>query len=1470
MRSRFSTGWRFTVVTAAVASLILLPFSQVLSSDRGTFIAGDQEGGPGKVQKGEKAPGQVPTFSRANYTWSYASGPFYGDQSVGQKDRRAGFFHTPVGIFDLAQGEPNFPGELKAKDARANAGPRYLVIQLDPETVKYGSFESIRDAIESNGGQIVRQLPDSTLIARVTPQGRSVIERSPDVYASILYPPAVKLHPSIGRIPLTDPAKAVSEVYELDVRLFQGEDADAIAQTLTSLGGNVRAVAPDTVRVEIHRSKLAEVAGIEGVEMVFEHIAPLPFSEETTTNVQTGKYNNGATPYHDVGVDGSGGGVGSPQILMVLDTGIQLDAADLSDTSMSPGTPSGTHRKVISYSTTAAFPGGRGDSAGCDEGISGGFTHGHLVAAVALGNATDVSMAYGDGFLATDPNGNSWKLDGVAPGAKLIAYDAQPTPAATSCGDPLLANIFAGDLYSGVGTGSMGAAYTAGARTYNFSWGVEANLYDANAIDVDTFLFDNIEAMAFIAAGNAGLDADNDGVSDLGTLGAPATSKNALSIGASRAADDLAGAASAQEEERAAFSSAGPAPGNRVSPQLLAPGDEEGGGTMGLSSEFGCRSSDNDQLDPVECDIFSQKEGTSFSSPAAAGAALLARDYFAQGFYPGGSQVPAAATNVSGALVKGLLIASAQFMIGDKPPTFTGHNPGGDNLTREYRFNNEQGYGRVKLDNVLPLDTWPASTTGLVVQDLVLSTGPRSLGGLDTVSASEVETATFDVCNPDEELRVVLTWLDPASLDGTLTNDLNLRLVSPMDDQGQQRIYFGNYFTDDNNRNGVLDLNEDCPGLTGQIGTISQSAWSLPSCGNTVADTANPTEMIVLSPDPAGDGSIPSQIEIGQWTIEVEGEAGLLSPQAYAVVVAGSVCQDSWVQLDAVEYSCNSTASATVYEVPETGDLEPTTLTVESRTTIQVVSNGMVVDEEAVNMIRPDFDADKFVADGLVLTDGTARDPGNGALDVRNGDKLRVVYSDFGGDRISEASVNCTVKLGFGNIVFAQFGQDTTYFVSGGCERNARGNFEFGFPDRYMDHDEAISFNFAFASNEAADLNNVDVALRCVYVDDSTNNDSPEDCRPNSTDCTDPNRTNNETCDGEAGFGGTGTALMTILDSPKTISRISANSGLSANFSIQMASSIAGTPEIELILLVDAATSGKSSQAIAVSRHTVDVDENSVFYSTDFPTGGVEQFDQSQFRAGDEILENPTTNLGTFQEDYRFETKTWSDLTAGGTKNLDLLSPWNFDVNDGGFRSGILATTDESTITDTIAQWGEDKNFNNADDRRCTLDETQACTRNEDCMVGQGTCASVEDRDPDNDAPEPDRNWSTQGGCGWQTRAPSTCASAPELGCFDDDDCPSADCTGPEASTGGIWHTGTIAGTTGECLAVGASDGQCQAYETVGGTGGTLSWREHLITPIITKVNGDDHKVEILDWRWSQAVELADSNSAWVWEFDTD
>jgi len=89
---------------------------------------------------------------------------------------------------------------------------------------------------------------------------------------------------------------------------------------------------------------------------------------------------------------------------------------------------------------------------------------------------------------------------------------------------------------------------------------------------------------------------------------------------------------------------------------------------MGMDSPYACRTNDNDQSDPVECDLVQSLSSTSFAAAAASGAALLVRDWFQQGFYPDGTasnagnaadQVP----NVSGALVKAVLVTSAILLI---------------------------------------------------------------------------------------------------------------------------------------------------------------------------------------------------------------------------------------------------------------------------------------------------------------------------------------------------------------------------------------------------------------------------------------------------------------------------------------------------------------------------------------------------------------------------------------------------------------------------------------------------------------------------------------------------------------------------------------------------------------------------------------------------------------------------------------
>ena len=109
-------------------------------------------------------------------------------------------------------------------------------------------------------------------------------------------------------------------------------------------------------------------------------------------------------------------------------------------------------------------------------------------------------------------------------------------------------------------------------------------------------------------------------------------------------------------------------------------------------------------------------------------------------------------------------------------------------------------------------------------------------------------------------------------------NDLDVVLLTS---PGGASVFIGNYFTDDDDRNGTQD-DVDCGGFDDATpdGVVDQSEWSLDltrcvgAGAGSPRDTENPTEAIFLSPDPDNDpATSDSQIVAGTWTIEVAGNA---------------------------------------------------------------------------------------------------------------------------------------------------------------------------------------------------------------------------------------------------------------------------------------------------------------------------------------------------------------------------------------------------------------------------------------------------------------------------------------------------------------------------------------------------------------------------------------------------------------------
>jgi hypothetical protein len=430
---------------------------------------------------------------------------------------------------------------------------------------------------------------------------------------------------------------------------------------------------------------------------------------------------------------------------------------------------------------------------------------------------------------------------------------------------------------------------------------------------------------------------------------------------------------------------------------------------------------------------------------------------------------------------------------------------------------------------------------------------------------------------------------------------------------------------------------------------------------------------------------------------------------------------------------------------------------------------------------------------------------------------------------------------------FALFGQDAPYFVDGGCERDlriedgagnpiSRGFFTNGYPDRYLDSGERVGLSLAFQSTDPQDLTDVEVSLTCVQTDP----DSPAECPPGSTFCSDPDRTNNPACTG-----------VTIEDPLKNVGDIPAGRVSFPAFTITIGS-ITGTQNVEFLLNVTATKSGRSVAAILPLRTTLNADEESLYYSTDYPQGGLTPgvpYPEILDFVNDEVVQNPTTFPGDpdFEQDYRFESISWQSLQVTN-RNLGVV-PWNFEDGRQGWTVG-LNNTSTLGLAETIANWGEDKNFNGVLDYYCSLSIGTRCPGPQDplgglanpcgncgsgdttriCVVGGGQnpvgcgtcnvnaalgqCISDEDRQPINN--QLDDNWSTAGGCGWQTNGTTNNGTLP----------------------GGVWHTGRIsAENLANCLGPPGDPGSCEQYNILTGQAATKQEFEMLLSPIMEKVN---------------------------------
>ncbi len=814
MHNRFR--WTF-LLTLVAASLVVAPLAVMANTGMGLNSFG--------IRTGKGNSGEAPTgeFRDPVVLYDRTFEPVL--EGLGLTARNAAvagdYIATPSGFVSVArlgESKRHFRSALDTSNLRSG----------DVALVHFGSLsmEQVRNTLQMADVTPLGELPNNAIVVTgVTDLAAASLSRAG---ATLLaWTPGFFVSPSIGTSPVPNAAMAADPNLQLLASVFPGVSEDSVTSVLSGMGatvtGSFNGVISFSMNIDDLRGNLELLSGL-GIRSMGERGFVVSADEDTNTGIQTGEFNAGARPYTAAGINGS------TQVVGVSDTGLSLDAAVLSDgTAGVPGSgtasPAGLgHRKVVAYVTAASVAGGGGDLLSCD-GTSG-VTHGHVVASLIAGNASDILVdlralsGFEPGLAGTaTPQG----IDGVAPAARVYFVDTQ-VAAQCSSAEQIEAQNPGSLSGNAAASRTFGVNNSLNLKVHNFSFSIlgSESSYTVEAQDIDTFLHNNQDFLVTVAAGNRGIDSTGDGNLDFGTITSPGTAKNVVTVGSSgypnnaldpensviqnitnrgieiisRFASTSGGGSS---QGPAAFTVTGSGAANwRIKPDVMAPGDENLGNQR-LTSPTTCISGDNDQANPVECSrlLPGALEGTSFASAAAAGSAAVIRDYFRKGFAPAG-QSGGAVVNLTGPQLKAALIASADLMTGN--PSWG--QLGGQLQLAFYNpkhlapFSPEQGYGRIQLNKLLPLSSEVSSPSFISTESISLSLGAP-------VSRS------FSVVNGDEAMRCAVSWYDkeatsagPAA-QGNLVRNVNMVVF----DCGPNGIcadnddvrYNGNYFNEDTN-----------------------------------------------------------------------------------------------------------------------------------------------------------------------------------------------------------------------------------------------------------------------------------------------------------------------------------------------------------------------------------------------------------------------------------------------------------------------------------------------------------------------------------------------------------------------------------------------------------------------------------------------------------------------------------------------
>ncbi|HKB07369.1 MAG TPA: thrombospondin type 3 repeat-containing protein [Candidatus Polarisedimenticolia bacterium] len=1042
-------------------------------------------------------------------------------------------------------------------------------------------------------------------------------------------------------------------------------------------------------------------------------------------------------------------------MVAVTDNGLSYDSAQFSQSATLPTDPlhpiGPVHRKVHAIQNVTD----NGDT--CDAVLSGASTHGNVVAGAIAGYPSAVGVFATKSILNNGPVFTGINMDGLARGARIIMQDVGNPSACLK--NELIER--GGNLSPGNLAVRLQVARDGGDNVHlqvlpfgtppfdNVLFNPSNGTYPVQSNQLDTFLMNNRDYMIFVPVGNQGsapkqvsrrlypdffdgTNADNDALNPVALeISPPATAKDIVSVGSHRYDMQTFSGTRNLEEEGSAFSARGPATmmSLRTAPIVMAAGEDFSGlfNAPGITGVAVFRSRDNDNFGPVEAQLDEGNIGTSYASAYATGAAAIVRDYFAQGFYPTGNRTTAdRMSKVSGALVKAALVASANFLEGigvsDYPTTtdkLLGFSrslylPTVSNVPVGVIGNNEQGYGRIQLSNILPIPNWPPATliglpntpeypaAGLLIYDDMGTAEPP----ISNSTPATGVTHTFVVNSPSTTtlagggravsfgtLRVALAWTDPPDLagsDGMLINDLDLELESPGPDnclfQGDVPpggVVCGATSADDNV---IYDGNVYQSGGGPRVGQ-----WSLArtAAQPDLGDTRNPIEAIHLAAvNVNNQGQLaPSQLPIGTWRVRVKRGTGGATAGQITLINGPNEDANGNGRLDAGEDGAAGEpadgrldAGGQPYGLYIAGPVFGTAAQSWNGSSHTFPASEVYLDQASYGC-ADDIEVQVFDPDGTVSSVGaastlTVQDAAGNILDTERGFTFSEVPAGSHGFISSHVPVRIAAPTPVPNngIVEADTGMfividyaDTP--VNGQARSIVRCSPELTtIPLSVLNQtDGPVLISGGCDRDQYPDAG--ETLAYTVAIVNTNRKDDYSDVTATLTP------------------SGTGAAAVKVLDSPKPIGRLPGGQTAAIGFSLKIDAAIlnampVANRKVTLNLALDSTNRSKfiGRQTFSFT-HAMNADSDVLHYSTDFPNGGREVRDLNRNLLIDtpDVID-PFTGIQVPDEDIVFSTLFYSDggvvhNTIGEDLNNNfVLDPGEADtLPNGQLDRGILA-----------------------------------------------------------------------------------------------------------------------------------------------------------------------------------------------------